>query len=294
MISIIISTYQPVYLKAIKDNISYSIGVPYEIIAIENKGAMGICKAYNIGASKAKYPYLCFMHEDIEFITKNWGTDLINLFTNNNDIGLAGFAGSKYKSKFVTGWATGSNDFDRTHLYQKIANGSIIDITNNPNSEYYAEVVTLDGVCLFTTKNHWLQNKFNEDLLGFHFYDLDFSLKTIEQNKKVVVIYFIDIIHFSLGKFNDVWLNEAFKFHNNQKTQNIIKSIDVSGINKEILKQIKFYWFYRFKSEDISFFNKLKLFIGNFKLLNKENFEYTISLYLKQIKHDLSTKYLNK
>lgn len=73
MISIIICSKNKDLLKDVSANIELTIGVPYEIIAIENnKGEFGICKAYNDGASKAKYDIFCFMHEDISFETQNW------------------------------------------------------------------------------------------------------------------------------------------------------------------------------------------------------------------------------
>lgn len=295
MISIIVSSYKPTLFTRFEDNVKKTIGLPYEIINIANPNLMSICKAYNLGAAKAQYNLLCFVHEDVEFISNNWGIAILNLFNNNSNIGLAGLAGSKYKSNFLSGWETGLNEFDRINLHQKLLNGDTVRITKNPDQEAYSEVITLDGVCLFTTKENWVNIKFNEEeLKGFHFYDLDFSLKTVFNNKKVVVIYFIDVIHFSVGRFNNTWINEALKFHKNSSIQKILKSISNNNIKKEKLDHIKLYWVYRLANENISIYNKYRVLVQNYGLLNKENFQNTVSLFLKQQKHNISSKLLSK
>ncbi len=50
MISIIICSRDADYLRKVSENVAATIGVPYEIQAIDNsKGAYGICEAYNLG-----------------------------------------------------------------------------------------------------------------------------------------------------------------------------------------------------------------------------------------------------
>ena len=72
MLSIIISSYQPEFYLALEKNIAESIGIPYEIMKIDNPGIMGICEAYNRGAEKAQYDFLLFLHEDVLFETQDW------------------------------------------------------------------------------------------------------------------------------------------------------------------------------------------------------------------------------
>ncbi|HBR11511.1 MAG TPA: hypothetical protein DD740_04740 [Chryseobacterium sp.] len=76
MLSIIISSYQPDYFAALEKNIAETCGIPYEIVKIDNPGVMGICEAYNKGAALAQYENLLFLHEDVEFETKDWGGDI--------------------------------------------------------------------------------------------------------------------------------------------------------------------------------------------------------------------------
>ena len=291
MISVVVSSYQPLLLEALKINVRDTIDVPYEFIVIENKAIMGICEAYNLGASKAKFDLLCFIHEDIQFASKEWGRNLVELFTKDKDLALAGLAGSKYKPKFVTGWTTSLGEYDRMHILQSLPNKNIITHTHNPNNELYSEVITLDGVCLFITKNCWKENKFNEELKGFHFYDLDLSLRISSQYKKVAVIYFIDVIHFSMGRFNDKWVTEAFKFHRNKNIQSILKKLFPKEKDINIVRKIKYYWIYRLQNENISLWNRIKLYITDYRLFNRVNFISSVIWFSKLMKHNIYTKY---
>ncbi|MEG2865326.1 MAG: glycosyltransferase, partial [Mucinivorans sp.] len=75
MISIIVCSVSPDKLSKLKANVEATIGVEYEFVVVDNReGKYSICQAYNIGAQRAKYPYLCFAHEDISFVVKyHWG-----------------------------------------------------------------------------------------------------------------------------------------------------------------------------------------------------------------------------
>ncbi len=58
---------------------------------------------YNFLASKAQYPYWCFIHEDIRFDTMIWAENLKKAFDEYPALGLIGIAGAKYKSKTPRG-----------------------------------------------------------------------------------------------------------------------------------------------------------------------------------------------
>ncbi|MFX4377337.1 glycosyltransferase, partial [Acinetobacter baumannii] len=73
-----------------------------------------ICSAYNEGAEKAKYDNLCFVHEDVVFRTNNWGQIAL---TEVKKFDLLGVAGSNYKSKAISGWASGSAKLDFGSVY---------------------------------------------------------------------------------------------------------------------------------------------------------------------------------
>ena len=61
MLSIIICSVSPERLEQVTRNIHDTIGVDYEIIAIDNREKQWpIARAYNEGASRAHYPFLFF------------------------------------------------------------------------------------------------------------------------------------------------------------------------------------------------------------------------------------------
>ena len=149
MVSVIISSANPTHLKQVTENITTTIGVPFEIIAIDNsKGQQGICAVYNQGIRQARYDMLCFMHEDIVIKTDNWGKYVIQFFNEHADYGLLGVGGSEYKTIAPSGW----NCTGKEAAYINIIQGFKYDkkepfhYYRNPGNKALAEVACVDGV----------------------------------------------------------------------------------------------------------------------------------------------------
>jgi nitrogen regulatory protein PII-like uncharacterized protein len=219
MISIIICSVNVAHLDDVKKNVSETIGIEYEIIAIDNSvAAKGICEVYNFAARKSKFDILCFMHEDIKIHSENWGSTVIDIFNRNTDIGVIGIAGSSYKSLTPSSWHCYDIDAPEVLNYNIIQNykhtqkASALECAN-PNQVVLEKVVCIDGVWLCCTKSAFSFYQFDEKLLnGFHGYDLDFCLG-ISQKYAVAVTFDILIEHFSEGNFNKIWLKEIIKVH---------------------------------------------------------------------------------
>lgn len=200
MISLVICSINPLLLENIKKNISRTIGIEHEFIVHDNRGTnFGICKVYNQCALKAKYPYLCFVHEDVKFDTDNWGKTIINFIKRNENCGVIGIAGGKYVPRNFISW--GDNpDYDRWNFwsYSKHKNEYIHEYYN-PENEEFSRVVTLDGVFLVTKKDVWDRTKFDEKIFsGFHLYDADFTVHTA-QHYFNYVCHSIKLMHKSSG-----------------------------------------------------------------------------------------------
>ena len=115
MFSIIVCSIRPDEAERLRKNIEATIGVPFEFIAYDNRGTgKGICQVYNECAENARYDNLCFVHEDVEFATENWGK-LIAEKLSEKDCGVIGFAGSTIKSKAYSGWSSSSRSTMRTN-----------------------------------------------------------------------------------------------------------------------------------------------------------------------------------
>ncbi|MFA6276972.1 MAG: glycosyltransferase [Pedobacter sp.] len=217
MISIIICSINKLLFEQVSKSIAETIGVEYEIVQIENTITnYGICKAYNIGATKAKFPFLCFLHEDILIKSSNWGVEIINFFEQNENIGIVGVAGSTYKSLVPSVWAQGLHHTDHANLIQHYRT-SISMNSENPDHKF-SEVKTLDGVFLFTKNKIWAQYPFDENTFDkFHCYDLDFCLQ-IGQHTKIFVFNNLLIEHFSSGSLNRDWVNYSIKLSEKWKS----------------------------------------------------------------------------
>lgn len=202
MISIIICSKAPSLLKSVSKNIADTIGIPYEIIGIENhNGRYGICKAYNIGASKAKFDVLCFAHEDIHFETQNWGIKVADHLMDDS-VGLIGVVGADPKSIVPSSFAQ--------HLLKHEAN--IIVYANDQKSSTHVlttctpenkstikQVTAVDGVFMCTRREVYNQFQFDDvTFKGFHAYDADLSLQVLS-NYKVCVIFDVLMRHYSSG-----------------------------------------------------------------------------------------------
>ncbi len=212
MISIIICSVNQQLLNKLTVNIAETIGVAYEIIAINNKGSNdGICKVYNKGGESAVFPILCFIHEDILFETRNWGGIIIE-HLKDSSIGLLGIAGGDTKGLVPSSWSSSfiSNEINviqHNHIGNDIAEHIVI--TENNNYQTKKKAATLDGVFLCTRKEIFKQCKFDENnLKGFHGYDIDFSLQVFSTHD-VVVVFDILLHHFSEGKPDKTWVDSA-------------------------------------------------------------------------------------
>jgi hypothetical protein len=210
MISIIICSRKTEDFEKVRQNIAETIGQKHEVIRIDNSAnTYSISQAYNEGARKSLFPILCFVHEDIFFATQDWGLPLVQLL-GNAAIGLVGVAGGIYKTK-ATGptWWSPLKGAARINLIQHVASGGKKHMYENPFQEKYSQVAALDGVFLACRKEVWEQFPLDERIIrGFHFYDLDLSL-SVGEKYQVVVTYDILLEHFSEGKNDKVWAEQA-------------------------------------------------------------------------------------
>jgi hypothetical protein len=258
MLSVIICSVNEELLSNIKRNIASTIGLEYELLVWDNKGKnYGLCKVYNSMAGKARYPYVCFIHEDIIFETPNWGKIVLEIFVTKKEIGLLGVAGGKYKGKYLSGWFSGIKGMDYFHIIHKNKNNEQNLSNSNQWETPEVKVVTIDGVFMCARKFVWEMTKFNEDLLkGFHFYDIDFSLQ-VARSYEVIVTNRIDIIHLTQGgDFGNNWVKEALSFHtaNSNVLPFYCEKVNAYSAEQIVAKT----WLDRLKTERINLGYKLK------------------------------------
>ncbi|WP_138475308.1 glycosyltransferase [Dyadobacter bucti] len=242
MLSVIICSANAKDLSLVKKNIERTIGVPHEILGFDNSAAQkGICEIYNEGTRQAKFDMLCFMHEDIEMLTDNWGKKVLDIFANNEKLGLLGIAGGGYKSLAPASWYNyhlQENGGFYCNLVQGYKHTGKPDMKDcrNPGDELLSRVACVDGCWFCTSRKVALKYPFDQKLLRkFHGYDLDFGI-SISGEFEAAVTFEILLKHFSEGNFNKVWMDEILKVH--QKWAAVLP-INVAKIPESHLKRIE-------------------------------------------------------
>ncbi len=238
MISIIICSANSTLLADIKENIRKTIGVAHEILAFENHGQQkGICEIYNQGVRNAKYEILCFMHEDVELHTINWGQNVIKAFAENAQLGLLGIAGSSYKSFSPSGWDSTAfrerinySNLLQRYKYKPTATEQLLVSKNQAATQ---KVAVIDGVWFCSTKQILKNHEFDQQLLKkFHGYDIDISL-SIGQYYDVAVTFEVFLTHFSEGNFDKDWVKETLLLQH--KWRNFLP-VNKAGLNDAEIK----------------------------------------------------------
>ena len=258
MFSIIVCSIHKPFLDALKINIRETIGSAYELLIWDNLASpKPISEVYNILGDQARYPYLCFLHEDILFQTTDWSAGLLAAFGQDPELGMIGVAGAKYKSKTPSGWFTGIPAYDCMHILHRDKYQRTTHLYSNPNESVLEPVVNVDGVFICIRKEVWNSSRFNEDLLkGFHLYDIDFSFQ-VTTGYKAAVIFSIEIIHLTEGgNFGDEWVEYTLRWHR-QNAGNLPQAIAGIIPDRAIEKKICKNWLYRLSTEKISRKNKM-------------------------------------
>jgi hypothetical protein len=278
MLTIIICSVNQDYLNRLKKNIDQTIGIPYEILVRENrKDPHSICRVYNTLAQQSSFSNLLFIHEDISFLTNNWGELLVKLLNEDRTNGVVGLAGSAYKSVNYSGWYTGINEMDAFNIMHD--NKGVLKTIRD---EFYGDqmvvpVKVLDGVFLACRKEVWQDIQFNENLLtGFHFYDIDFSFRASVKYRNLVIRK-LDLVHFTTGgDFGEPWINTAFLFHRQfQIDLESSKPEQSVYANRIVFKS----WLNLLKNEKIKFSNRVKWIIDQFNYIHLSNI-YSVIRFL--------------
>ena len=177
MISLVICSTHKKISEALVNNITESIGVQHEIVYIDNyDNRHSIFSAYNEGVARCKYPYVCFIHEDVFFHSRNWGKKIINHLQIPN-VGICGLAGRDFVTRVPASWKVklpSVNIIQSDHSGRKSSKKRL-----NP-PQYKLErrnVVLLDGVMLCMKKEIFNTIRFDDQLEGFHGYDFDICIQ---------------------------------------------------------------------------------------------------------------------
>lgn len=182
----------------------------FELIVVDAKehGFNSASETLNYGASLAKGKYLCFIHQDIEFLGDDAVSKIIQ-FCDDNEFGIAGLAGVVGNGKTRADCQVYSSVlFDKDRHQAGVA---IDDVKI---------VLAVDECVMFVKKDDFM--KFDDYGATWHFYGVEYSLRCLEENKNVLV-FPINIYHKSAGVLNNSYwdtLLKVAKKHKNVKRIN--------------------------------------------------------------------------
>lgn len=180
-----------------------------EVIPFENNGTHSLTEAYNILLERASNDIVVLCHDDIYFDKKGWGTKLFKHFQKNSDYGILGVAGSIKIPESGMWWEDSSKMrgiVNHEHNGKKWESRYSSSLGNKVEP-----LVLVDGLFLAINKKN-IKKTFNEDVRGFHMYDVDFCVRNYIEGVKVGVVYDIRITHLSIGQTNEQWEENRKEF----------------------------------------------------------------------------------
>lgn len=186
-----------------------------EVIEIINNGE-SLTKAYNRGLKQAKNDIIVYCHDDLTIETKQWGSKLLKQFQKNPEYGIIGVAGSKSMPTSGQWWEDRSKMYGRvqhTHEGKTWLSSYSEDLGNE-----LEEVVVVDGV-FFAVDKTKIKTTFNENVEGFHFYDVTFCFENTLKDVKVGVSTVVRVNHQSIGMTNESWESNRQQFAETFKEQ---------------------------------------------------------------------------
>ena len=222
------------FLNNLKDTCNWMLNVVF----IMNDNGTSLTKIYKEMLDKAETDIVVFIHDDIEFLKKGWGSEIVRLFQNNKDYGMIGVAGSAEFDKNAAWWSYNEKYGQVLHR----SNGkSWLSCFSPLLKEDLKEVCVIDGLFMAIHKQRISKN-FDEDFVGFNHYDTSMCISNYIDGKcKIGVTTNIRIAHNSIGETKPNWfenkdlLNEKYSKYfplnvlNDRRRRNIDKTLKENG-----------------------------------------------------------------
>lgn len=244
MLSLIVCSRDAKILMKLTRNVAATVGVPHEIVAVDNsQNQYGICEAYNVGAARAKYNLLCFLHEDLNFHTVGWGQVVANALADPT-VGVLGVAGGQHQLWAPSSWWFPGEAYRRMQVLHTIGGRlPVLDIVRPVGESGLVDVAVLDGLWLCSRREVWAAHPFDAATFsGFHFYDVDYCT-SIYFKFRICVTYDIMIEHFSTGSINQMWVLNCLKYHTKWQRQLPFGVVRVAPLEEALLEADAIYHF---------------------------------------------------
>lgn len=175
----------------------------YEVDIVEVNGAKSMTAGCNEGMGRTDAKYKIYMHQDVFITNKNFLVDLLEIFKQDEAIGMVGMVGTPYMVKDGCMWHG-----IRFGSFYKLQENLKKDIVHRffPFETGYMEVEAVDGLLMATQYDlPWRDDIFQK----WDFYDVAQSFEFLKAGYKVVVPgqapewYIHDCGVINLNNYND-------------------------------------------------------------------------------------------
>ena len=198
------------------ESIKNTVGCHARVVFIVNDNSLGLSKLYYNMMLNAQIEsdIIVFCHDDVEFLKKGWGEELIRLFSKNKNYGIIGVAGSAEFDEMGAWWNYKKKYGQVLHKHDGKSWLTAFSPLLNKDLE---EVCVIDGLFIAVKRSRITKN-FDPDLPGFNFYDIDFCLANfIDGKTKIGVTTNIRLAHKSIGELSQNWYENRELINNKYK-----------------------------------------------------------------------------
>ena len=206
---------------AFRSHLTETCGIgEVEILQYVNNGEYSLTAIYNRGLREATNTVVVFSHDDVIFEAGScWGRTILRHFR-ESDFGILGKAGT-------TSIPSSGRWWEERHLMVGVVwhedrhpgTGELETWENRYSGDFgdkIIETIMVDGL-FFAVSKERIRKEFDEDIRGFHFYDVDFGLSNHFAGVRVGVIFDMKITHKSIGRVNERWEQNRVVFLNKWK-----------------------------------------------------------------------------
>lgn len=177
---------EEVEIIAIDNGSDQEFTAPGAVKVVRNQANSGNYALFEQAASLAQGEIVAIIHSDVFIYEKGWDVKVCGVFSDNDDLGLAGFIGSTEIDLFGgRGMGTVSNMQGREVGEWR---GSAAQIHGKRDEGFIKDGSVVDGCVMIFRKSVLESIPFREDYPPHHFYDRLFSCQVLQMGYKVGIL----------------------------------------------------------------------------------------------------------
>jgi GT2 family glycosyltransferase len=179
-------------------------GWPYEIVRIAD--AASIAEGYTRGMTGARGEIVVFAHDDVEWLTADFGHRLARRLAECDVLGIAGATRANGPAWSFAGWP-----FLHGLVIYPAEEGYRVTVYSR-TAPLARGIRVMDGVLLAMRREIALRIGWDAQTCdGFHGYDVDFTFRAAQSGLRLAVATDLGLVHRSYGSFDEQWEATARK-----------------------------------------------------------------------------------